>query len=240
MAGYLGNNILPSRAGELIRAVYVGKENNISTSFSLATGFVERFIDLLALIVLGSFALTYSGITSSTIQTALRVMSVFALVGILLILTAPFFGNRLLKQISSITIFKTAAGEKLQLFFQQFLNGLAALNHFRRATLLLIYTSIIWSMDGLGVVLVSRTVHLDVLLSHAFVLLAGLGLSSAIPSTPGYVGVYQFVAVVVLEPFGIARPSALALIIFLQVVNFLVVAFWGGIAVSRASSLTRS
>jgi glycosyltransferase 2 family protein len=239
MAGYLGNNILPSRAGELIRAVYVGKENNISTSFSLATGFVERFIDLVSLVLLGSSSLAYSGIISGDIQSALQVMSVVATVGVLLIVTVPFFGSHLLRIISSFPIFKTSAGEKVLLFFQQFLHGIEALHHMKRATLLLLYTCIVWLMDGLGVVLVARSMQLDILLSHAFVLLAALGLSSAIPSTPGYVGVYQFVAVLVLEPFGISKSNALAFIIFLQVINFLVVAFWGGIAVTRASSLAR-
>ena len=66
-------------------------------------------------------------------------------------------------------------------------------------------------MDGLGTVLMGVMLNIPITLSQAFVLLAGLGLSSAIPSTPGYVGVYQFVAVTVLAPFGIEAAAALAL-----------------------------
>ncbi len=54
-----------------------------------------------------------------------------------------------------------------------------------------------------------------------------MGLSSAIPSTPGYVGVYQFVAVTVLVPFGFPRADALACSLVLQVMNDAVVTFWG-------------
>ena len=47
----------------------------------------------------------------------------------------------------------------------------------------------------------------------AFLLIAGLGLGSALPSTPGYVGIYQFVAVTVLTPFGFSRTDAIAYIL---------------------------
>lgn len=239
MAGYLGNNILPSRAGELIRAIYVGRENNIPTSFSFATGLVERFIDLLALILVGSLSLAYTGIVSELIKSALKAISIIAVAGIITILIAPFVGGRLLKVASSIPLLNRAAGEKMMLLLQQFLRGIEALHHVRPAALLVLYTSMIWSMDGIGVMLIARSIHLEILLSQAVVLLASLGLSSAIPSTPGYVGVYQFVAVFVLEPFGFSKASALAFIIFLQVINFFIVAFWGGIAISRVSKFTQ-
>ena len=45
----------------------------------------------------------------------------------------------------------------------------------------------------------------DMPLRVAFLLIAALGLGSALPSTPGYVGIYQFVAVTVLTPFGFSR-----------------------------------
>lgn len=239
MAGYLGNNILPSRAGELIRAMYVAQENKIPASFSLATGLAERFIDLLALIVLGSLALSYTGITSATIQSALRVVSWIALAGVLALLIAPFFGRKLMKWIATFPILQRSVGIKTVHFFEQFLEGIKALHDFKRLALLILSTTVIWLMDAIGVVLVARSIHLDFLLLQAFVLLSGLGLSSAIPSTPGYVGVYQYVTVLVLEPFGIPKSSALAFIIILQVVNFLTVAFWGGIAVTRASSFSQ-
>jgi uncharacterized membrane protein YbhN (UPF0104 family) len=47
-----------------------------------------------------------------------------------------------------------------------------------------------------------RAFSLDFSLSQLLSLLVGLGLSSAIPSAPGYLGVFQFVAVSVLGIFG--------------------------------------
>ena len=53
----------------------------------------------------------------------------------------------------------------------------------------------------------------------AFLLIAGLGLGSALPSTPGYVGIYQFVAVTVLTPFGFSRTDAIAYILVAQALD---------------------
>ena len=58
--------------------------------------------------------------------------------------------------------------------------------------------------------------HLHFSFTVAMLLLTGMGLGSALPSTPGYVGIYQFVAVTVLTPFGISRDAALAYILVAQ------------------------
>jgi uncharacterized membrane protein YbhN (UPF0104 family) len=61
----------------------------------------------------------------------------------------------------------------------------------------------------------------------AVLLLTGLGLGSALPSTPGYVGIYQFVAVTVLPLFGISRDAALAYILVAQALGYLAVVAFG-------------
>jgi uncharacterized membrane protein YbhN (UPF0104 family) len=67
----------------------------------------------------------------------------------------------------------------------------------------------------------------------AFLLLAALGLGSALPSTPGYVGIYQFVAVSVLTPFGHSRNDAIAYILLFQAVSYAVIGLLGVVALSR-------
>ena len=96
-------------------------------------------------------------------------------------------------------------------------------------------TGVIWLADGLGSMLGAYMLRLHLALPQALLLLAGMGLSSAIPSTPGYVGVYQFAAVTVLTPFGFSKSDALAFILVAQALNYLVVTVWGlpGLWLSR-------
>ncbi len=50
--GYMANNLLPLRAGEVIRAVLLGEKKGISKSAVLATVVVERLLDILSLAAL--------------------------------------------------------------------------------------------------------------------------------------------------------------------------------------------
>jgi uncharacterized protein (TIRG00374 family) len=227
MAGYLGNNILPARAGELIRATYLGQRNNISASFALAAGLVERFMDLIALIVIGSLALSFAGIVSPVLQNALNGISILGLIGLIAIFILPRFDNLARRLILALPMLKENQKLKLNDFLQQFISGLKSIHGFSRAIQFIFLTGLIWLMDALGAVLLSYILNIPLLIQQAFVLLAALGLSSAIPSTPGYVGVYQFVAVTILAPFGVSQADALAYILISQILGYIVIGFWG-------------
>jgi len=234
MAGYLGNAILPARAGELVRAVYVGNQNNIPTSFALTTGLVERFVDLIALIILGSVSFSLTGFVSTPFKNALISLSIIGTTGLVLIMFLPYFKTQVMKFSMALPVLSTSAKEKFSQLLDHFLRGLQALHHPGRIFIFILFTMCIWTMDGLGTVFLAHVFHLKFSLIQAFLLLAALGLSSAIPSTPGYIGVYQFVAVVVLKPFGISSAIALAFILLLQVMNLLVVSLWGILALLRS------
>jgi uncharacterized protein (TIRG00374 family) len=240
MAGYLANNTLPARAGEFVRAGYVSKENGIPPSLSLATGMVERVIDLAALAVLGSVSLSLAGILSEPLGEAFRAMSVIASIGLGAVLVLPYAGDTAHRIITTLPMLGASVRARVGGLLDHFLRGVRAIQHPARAAWFLVFTGCIWLMDGVGVIFLARALHLRFVLSEAFLLLAGLGLSSAIPSTPGYIGIYQVVAVEVLQPFGVSDANALAFAICLQVVNLLVVGSWGGIAAWRVPSVLRA
>ncbi len=231
MAGYLGNNILPARAGELVRAAYLGRRNKVSVSFALAVGLVERLMDLVTLIVLGSIALSSAGIVSPLFQNALNGVSIFGLIGLSAIFILPRFDGVVKRLILSLPMLKETHKLKLDNFLQQFIGGLRSLHSFSRAAQFITLTGLIWLMDALGTVFLAFILKIPLLIQQAFVLLSALGLSSAIPSTPGYVGVYQFVAVTALAPFGISSADALAFILISQILGYLLIGFWGLLSV---------
>jgi uncharacterized membrane protein YbhN (UPF0104 family) len=73
-------------------------------------------------------------------------------------------------------------------------------------------------------------------LSVAMLLIVALSLSSALPSAPGYVGVYQFVAVTMLKPFGISPSLAIAFMLVTQALNYAVTSALGLIGITRCTS----
>ena len=82
------------------------------------------------------------------------------------------------------------------------------------------FTVVIWVGDAASTMVGAHALGLRLSFPMAILLLTGLGLSSALPSTPGYVGIYQFVAVTVLVPLGIAKSAALAFILILQAYGY--------------------
>jgi hypothetical protein len=88
-------------------------------------------------------------------------------------------------------------------------------------------TILIWVSDALGTMIAGRALDLSLSFSMAMLLITGLGLSSALPSTPGYVGIYQFVAVTILVPMGVAKSAALAFILVVQAYGYVVTLLLG-------------
>jgi uncharacterized membrane protein YbhN (UPF0104 family) len=94
-------------------------------------------------------------------------------------------------------------------------------------------TALIWCLDSAATVIAGFALGLPISFPEAFLLISGLSLGSALPSTPGYVGIYQFVAVTVLTPFGLSRTDAIAFILVAQVLMYLVIGFWGSLGLAR-------
>jgi uncharacterized membrane protein YbhN (UPF0104 family) len=110
---------------------------------------------------------------------------------------------------------------------EQILLGLQTFHDVRRLAAFAAFTVAIWSVDAYTVVLGGHALDLDISYPMAALLICGMGLGSALPSTPGYVGIFQFVAVSVLTPFGVAKDAALALILILQALGYVVVVMFG-------------
>jgi uncharacterized membrane protein YbhN (UPF0104 family) len=98
----------------------------------------------------------------------------------------------------------------------QVLLGMRAFHHTGRFLSFAAFTVVIWVSDAIGVMAWTHSLGLAVSFPMAMLLLTGLGLGSALPSTPGYLGIYQFVAVTVLVPLGITKSGALAFILLMQ------------------------
>jgi glycosyltransferase 2 family protein len=236
MVGYLGNTLLPARAGELMRAVYLSKRSERSTMFVLATCLAERMMDVVALVIFGSIALLSLHTASDALLNAMKIMALVGVFGLFAILFLLRFGNAISRIIAHQRLLGEQQKEKLIQWISQFTLGLQSLLHVRKLFYFGLLTILIWCLDALNTVFLANILHIRLAFTQAIVLLASLGLSSALPSTPGYVGIYQFVTVTVLEPFGITHEGALALILVSQILNILLVSLLGGIGLWRVRS----
>jgi len=226
MVGYLGNAYLPARAGELIRSAYLGQKSGAGTSFVFATALVERLLDVIALVLIGCVALLLQSQISSLLAEAIKFMAAAGVIGLAFVIAIPFQEQLIIRLIDRMP-WPSRIGGIVSKQVGRFLVGMRSLHNISRLVSFILLTAVIWLLDGLGNMIGVHIISQSLSLGQALILLAALGLSSASPSTPGYIGVYQFVAVSVLVPFGFSRPAALAYILISQGIGYLVVSFWG-------------
>jgi uncharacterized protein (TIRG00374 family) len=226
MAGYVGNGFLPARAGELIRASAIGRRYGISTSFVLATAITERLLDAAALVAIGGLAATAIGGLPEWLISAFQILGLAGALGFL----ALFQTRRLEPAIRSLLLrlpLNAALRCRGLRYVQEFLLGTRTFQQTGRALRFAGLTIAIWLMEAVGAILAAWALQLSLTMPQALLLLAMLGLSSALPSTPGAVGIYQFVGVTLLPSFGISQSQALAYMLVTQGANYLLVTAWG-------------
>lgn len=226
MVGYLGNSFLPARAGEVVRSLLISRHGSLSRTYVLTTALAERLSDVIAL-VLASSLILLGGINPKPqwITDVSRTMAVVAGAGALAIAVIPHTGWLVEAVLSRLPLGRLQ--KPLIDLAGQVLLGLRAFHEWGRFVGFVGLTAAIWFLDSLTAITVGAGLGLEIRLSVAVLLITSLGLSSALPSTPGYVGIFQFVAVTVLAPFGIGKDSALAFIILLQAVSYVLVLLYG-------------
>jgi uncharacterized protein (TIRG00374 family) len=238
-AGYFGNNFLPARAGELVRTLMISSRSGLETTYVLATALSERVADAIALVSIGALVVLTLPSPPGWLAAAARPFAILGLLGAIAIGVLPLLAP-LGRSIITRAPLPSAWRPTLLQAMEQGLRGMAAFHDVRRLSGFLGLTAVIWTTDAVGAVITGSALHLQLPLSVAFLLMTGLGLGSALPSTPGYVGIYQFVAVTVLTPFGFSRPDAIAYILVAQALGYVVIGIWGSIGLLRYRRTRRS
>ncbi len=231
-AGYFGNNFLPARAGELVRTYMIASRSGLKKAFVLTTALSERLADALTLVAIAGLALMVLPQKPPWLGRASWIFAVCGMAGVLIAILLPVlepFAIRMLHKIPLPLHLKPRA----QYLVEQVALGLRALHNPGRLATFAALTAAIWCVDAGAAWAVGRALRMEISLPIAFLLIAALGLGSALPSAPGYVGIYQFVAVSVLTPAGFTRASAIAFILLAQALAYLVTGFWGAIGFVR-------
>jgi glycosyltransferase 2 family protein len=230
MVGYLGNDFLPARAGELMRTVLLGRRTGLSQSFILGTIVTERLIDTVAVLALGSgtiFVLPeLNRMLPAELSNAIRITG-FVAIPIVIILLLTGRTHSLFERLLSRLPLSQELYRRIVNALENFGRGLQSFRHPSRSLKLAGLTLLIWLMDAGAAVVVAHSLSLSLTLMQSLFLMTALALSSAVPSTPGYIGVYPFVVVTLLPLFGLSTSDALAELIAFQGSAYVVVTIWG-------------
>jgi uncharacterized protein (TIRG00374 family) len=232
--GYMANNILPLRTGELVRAYIVSQRFGVRKTAALATIAVERIFDGLTML---GFILTAATVVSLTSQ--LRHIAILAFVlfaGVLIGLFVLTLGGNLRDRLLQIALgpLPTPVADRVERMAESMLSGLGVLR--RKSDLALVggLSIVAWLFEASTYWWVSRAFGhdlTDVLGAAETLLTTGIAnLATLIPSGPGYVGTFENgIGLVVSNALGVAKTTALSYAIVLHALLFFPVTLWGAV-----------
>jgi glycosyltransferase 2 family protein len=214
--GYLGNNIFPARAGELLRTVVLKKDEGVAISASLATIIVERIFDgvtMLAFVFVNLSEVakltTSSGFIGNIQQVAIWGTGIF-IAALVIFLLAAMFPERSLALIQKIAqrILPERWREKVVNLARLFLGGLASLRSPRTILMIFVTSVVIWLLETLKYWFVMHAFPFTVSFFTLMLMNGIVNLATTIPSAPGYIGTFDAPGIAVLSAYGV--PLALA------------------------------
>lgn len=239
--GYMGNNIYPARAGELLRAYVLKRRQGVSVSASLATIIVERVYDgvvMLAFVFLNLPELARltadSGFAGSIQTLALwgALAFVGALVVFLLAATFPTPAERLTAW-GVARLLPSRFRPKALAFARRFLGGLESLRSPREALMVFLTSLVIWLFETAKYWFVMQAFDFQVSF-FALMLMNGIvNLATTIPSAPGYVGTFDAPGIAVLRAYGVDGALAAGYTLVLHVALWLPITLLGAYYFAR-------
>ena len=214
--GYMVNNVVPARAGEIYRAHFLGRRVRLSRSGVAASIVVERTFDGLMLVcaLLLVFILFpqehYLG--GAALVTGLVFLGLAA--GILLYTLTADRAHQVLNQ--GLGLLPRGLHGRLAGHLRSFLQGIRGISTVGGFLEAGMYTALIWILDGCAIALVVASFEVA-LPPIGFVLVFALvALSTTLPAGPGYIGPFQYAFVLSLGAFDVSRETALAISVAAQ------------------------
>jgi uncharacterized protein (TIRG00374 family) len=233
--GYFGNNILPARIGEVLRAIVLKKDENVPISASLATIIVERVFD--GVVMLGFVFLNLpelAKLTSSSgfigdIRT-LAVIGTGAFISALLVfLAGAMFPERTLSIVERVTRrLPERYREKILGLSDRFLGGLAALRSPRGVLMVFVTSVVIWLLETGKYWFVMHAFPFKVSFFTLMLMNGIVNLATTIPSAPGYVGTFDAPGIAVLQAYNVPKATAAAYTLALHLALWFPITALGG------------
>jgi uncharacterized protein (TIRG00374 family) len=227
--GYLANNVLPARLGELVRSHAAGEGEGISRTTVLGTVVVERVVD--TVIVVGLAALAVVVLSVRGVMTSAVLLGA-AFVALLVLGLALAMALHRLPGADRVAAFMTRWPRIMELA-RRLREGLAVAG--RPGTLVgaLAFSAIAWTASIGTALAAGQAVGVELTLAQATLMTAGVALVTIVPSGPGYVGTFELTAVSILTTFGIDPDSAFALALLVHAMILAVTSIGGVISALR-------
>ena len=227
--GFMGNFLLPARAGEVLRAYLLAREEGLSAPSTFATVIVERLLDTVTVLLLFAISLPLLGVeVGRDVEIAGIVAgagSVGALVVLVLVAGHP---ERLGRWAARLERWLPArlAGVVGQLV-QTFAEGFAVMRHPSHLAAAVLWSVPVWLSIAVGILLTSHAFDLTLSFVGSFLVVGYLAVGVSVPTPGGTGGFHYFYLIAMTRFFGADQDVAAAAAIILHAISFVPVTIAG-------------
>jgi uncharacterized protein (TIRG00374 family) len=232
VVGYMANNVLPLRTGELVRSYLVGKQYGVRKTSVLATIAVERIFDGFTMLGFMLVATAFVSFTSELQHLALIAFVVFTvlLIGLFLLTLGGDLLDRLLQLI--LGPLPTRVADTVERMTESFLGGLGVFKRRRDLAQVALYSLAAWLCEASMYYLIARGFEgqvRDAVGIGATLMTTGVAnMATLIPSSPGYIGQFEFgVRLVLSGALDVPETQALAYAILVHAALYFPITIWG-------------
>ncbi len=234
--GYMGNNVYPVRAGELLRSYVLRRKEGVPMSASLATVVLERLFDGLVMLFF-----VFATLPFAPLPTAYRLLVIgFSIVfGVALLLF--FFVAARPERIGRVyamlvdRLLPSSLRPRVHSLFDRFIIGLQSLRSPREMAMIFLTSTAIWLGETTKYWFVMHAFPFEVSFPVLMLMTAVVNLFTTIPSTPGYVGTFDAPGIAILTQFGVPQAIAAGYTIVLHVALWLPITLLGALYMLRES-----
>ncbi len=231
--GYMANNVLPLRTGEVVRSFVLCRKTGVTKSAGLATIAIERLFDGITLLGFILVSATVVSFTSDLRHLALVAFCVFAvlLIGLIVLTVGGDIRDRMLQVV--VGPLPAPVADRVEAMAESFLSGLGVMTRKKDLALVAGASVVAWLFEASTYFMVSRAFGADirtVMTAGATLLTTGVGnLATLVPASPGYIGPFEAAVVLVLNgALNVTKEGALSYAIVLHALLYFPVTLWGG------------
>ena len=234
--GYMGNNVYPLRAGEVLRSYVLRRREGVPMAASLTTVVLERLFDGLVMLLFVFATLPFAPLPAGydTLVYSFSALFGAALLVFLVVAARPERASRLYAW-GVDHVVPLGLRPRVHGLFDRFVVGLQSLRSPRELLLIFATSTLIWLTETTKYWFVMHAFPFNVNFSVLMLMTAVVNLFTTIPSSPGYIGTFDAPGIAILRRFGVGQSIAAGYTLVLHVALWLPITLLGAFFMLRES-----
>lgn len=209
--GYMANNLLPARAGEVVRAYVLGEREGVSRMGTFGTIAVERLFDGCTLVLLLLLSGSIVGFENGRLQAIAIVSTVLFVIALVVFYLLTLSEERAMRVMHRLAkLLPARFEEQAEHIAEQLVKSFRSVHDFRSLALVVLFSVLAWTIEGTAYAIIGLGFDLNVSFWHYLLLLSASNLAIIIPTFFGGTGPFEWATKLVLRGGGVAAGTASA------------------------------